>query len=474
MAPHSHLTPLTGISLRNFGIQVPIYATLSDIVVYAPKGLTRSAFALAERFKHAVEAKYHERASLYPSHPPPVIYNVFIVTDNFATFERNHPDLIGISSTGRPINHVYFPEREMQEMQDLTRATEIHPGVFLGNSADVPIWERGDPEAPFDSSTNPDGYDICVECHDQAQFPSPQLLKQAEDHLAALDALWATGYGAGGGAGGLALFSSATTAAPPRPPPNANTIIHFSFPAAPQGTPQTIAHLSPFISFLQSVLHRPRRCKILIYSHDGYTESSILALSLLMAEKRCSLPEAYLEMQVGRGRSFFVHQWDLGVLRRIEARYAREKGEEGRRREAEKAGREKWGWGALSLMGRQGSSSSQQQQQNAQQQQQNGQQQYGAQPPQIMPIPTLALSSSIPNMPSVAAEQQLQQQQTQTLQPTRRARSQTSPLLPALVDHHSWFNDDRFDGSFPSRVLPFLYLGNLYVVKYLILASSFY
>jgi dual specificity MAP kinase phosphatase len=34
--------------------------------------------------------------------------------------------------------------------------------------------------------------------------------------------------------------------------------------------------------------------------------------------------------------------------------------------------------------------------------------------------------------------------------------------LPSLFeDHQSWFNDPRFDGSFPSRVLPFLYLGNL-------------
>jgi dual specificity MAP kinase phosphatase len=30
-----------------------------------------------------------------------------------------------------------------------------------------------------------------------------------------------------------------------------------------------------------------------------------------------------------------------------------------------------------------------------------------------------------------------------------------------LVDHQTWFSDPRFDGSFPSRVLPFLYLGNL-------------
>lgn len=45
----------------------------------------------------------------------------------------------------------------------------------------------------------------------------------------------------------------------------------------------------------------------------------------------------------------------------------------------------------------------------------------------------------------------------------RRPRSQTSPNLPPHVDHQTWFNDPRFDGSFPSRVLPFLYLGNLYV-----------
>jgi len=43
-----------------------------------------------------------------------------------------------------------------------------------------------------------------------------------------------------------------------------------------------------------------------------------------------------------------------------------------------------------------------------------------------------------------------------------RPRASTSPWLPSLfADHQAWFNDPRFDGSFPSRVLPFLYLGNL-------------
>jgi len=167
-----------------------------------------------------------------------------------------------------------------------------------------------------------------------------------------------------------------------------------------------------------------RPAKILIYSQDGYTESSVLALSVLMSERRCSLPEGYLELQVGRGRSFFVQAWDLGVLRRIEGRYYAGCGAA---RERERAGRERWGWGAL--MGRSSSSSISSSNNTT----------------------SPALSTSIPSTTITPPEQQLQ----------RRARSQTSPLLPALVDHQSWFNDERFDGSFPSRVLPFLYLGNL-------------
>ena len=50
--------------------------------------------------------------------------------------------------------------------------------------------------------------------------------------------------------------------------------------------------------------YQPRPLKVLLYSSDGYTESSVPALCLLMAVKGLSLPEAYLEMQVGyRARS---------------------------------------------------------------------------------------------------------------------------------------------------------------------------
>jgi dual specificity MAP kinase phosphatase len=39
----------------------PIYATISDIVVYSPRGLTPKAIRLAELFRDSIQAKYDER-----------------------------------------------------------------------------------------------------------------------------------------------------------------------------------------------------------------------------------------------------------------------------------------------------------------------------------------------------------------------------------------------------------------------------
>lgn len=61
-----------GISLRNFGIQVPIYATLCDIVVYSPHGRSSAnAQRLAERFREAIVRKRVQRLrghGAMPSH----------------------------------------------------------------------------------------------------------------------------------------------------------------------------------------------------------------------------------------------------------------------------------------------------------------------------------------------------------------------------------------------------------------------
>jgi hypothetical protein len=78
-APHIRCPIPLRPALSDTLIPQPTYATLSDIVVYSPKGLTRSAFALAERFKHSIEAKARERERVGINYDP-IPYNVFVVT----------------------------------------------------------------------------------------------------------------------------------------------------------------------------------------------------------------------------------------------------------------------------------------------------------------------------------------------------------------------------------------------------------
>ncbi|KAF8632383.1 hypothetical protein AX15_001893 [Amanita polypyramis BW_CC] len=781
-----------GISLRNFAIQVPIYATLSDIVIYSPKGPTKRALALAERFRTAADRKRKERIqkqvaarlaasqeaaqgtgrqpgipflpSFYSDDATAAVstskqgdgqcceensseavslaarieqeldnsllhYNVFVLSANEEEMRREIPHLmmriainpessvsagweardipggsiplgggahtdrtdghlveqgnemvpeadaratssqmgdIGIDlnmdmgmdvdatsgqTENRPAqviddlesdnvpNTVDFAQREKDEMRDLTRASDIiscfpddleadqshdlsgtrtathwNPlvgQVFLGNASDVPFIAeqpvrltrvpqaneqptgadnameakdvdsetRDNEGCPFNyrSSNNPGsgyGYDICIECHDLAPFPSAAHLRAAEQHLVTLEKAWekrcrskldmkSLPQGIAEEHGGFVL--------PPRPPPNANTVIHLPCPSSPPNTQSTMASLMPLIKFLEKSIRpmemppslsgseagrvstlakrdsspssgssrrwssagspssllsgiayaanavrtrsfttpdlsssysanqlqdtRSRPLKVLVYSSDGYTESSVLALCLLMAARGLSLPEAYLELQTVKGRSFFVYQGDLGLLKRVDSRLQEEREREVMQRQVRERGQRKldgdrdmWlmsgthGWGmgwymndmaAASIRYATGSSAPH-----------YGHNHHGGRPaaksvssaqspleqyqqhPSSIDVSTAGKSATAPSMymGSPCSTQLSDLAPSDTLRPTGkgRPRASTSPWVPSLFgDHHSWFNDPRFDGSFPSRVLPFLYLGNL-------------
>lgn len=190
---------------------------------------------------------------------------------------------------------------------------------------------------------------------------------------------------------------------------------------------------------------RTRPLKILIYSADGYSESSSLALCMMMALRKLTLPEAYLELQLEKRRSFFVYPTEVAPMRRVEARLERD-------RAAAAAPQTRTGRPAAMSMsfaagavhsGFFGPAAQHQQQLQAQAQAE------GTPPP---PPGEAALSSSAPSGESALGGGAL----------ARRPRANTlPPPIAHLGDHQIWFNDPRFDGSFPSRVLPFLYLGNL-------------
>ncbi|KAF8440487.1 hypothetical protein L210DRAFT_3645628 [Boletus edulis BED1] len=658
-----------GISLRNFGIQLPLYTSISDIVVYSPKGPTPAVLRVASRFKMAVEKKRRERLERWVQagfqlelesheeqdpHSTPegfLKYGVYVLDANAEQLERDLPWLVvrkdgecagdcdrnvpprtesacyplsgmtGLTETtdGRLVgeleleaklaaeqaerlsgsvqstadsipsldwssdvppnvntrihrckraNTIDFARRERDEMRDLTRTSEIltvwgsdnrdvqadeasgsttatywNPNVgqvFLGNANDVPIWkpllrrrehvrpsvEPGcathpttslyldpfadpyishDPEkpSPFSTHTNDPscglGFDICIECHEHAPFPSVAHLRAAEEHIRSMEMEW------------VELWHrhwDQQGAIPPRPPPHPSAIIHFPFPSSPSPTPAGLNALLPVIRFLERMVmpgalgsltssvgsgcsngvpktppkahtlpspwppipessesrsgsttpqrpapgstsheypiniqksdlsdtttttpptYRPRPLKVLLYSSDGYTESSVPALCLLMAVKGLTLPEAYLEMQVTNRRSFFVYQSEVAFLKRVEGRL---------------------GVANISLRSRY----------------QYGDIQRGASGQAgHFPVPrnsanghrphalTINYGSSTPVVPLPAV--------STTTKHLRRPRANTLPSF--ISDHQSWFDDARFDGSFPSRVLPFLYLGNL-------------
>lgn len=72
-----------------------------------------------------------------------------------------------------------------------------------------------------------------------------------------------------------------------------------------------LAHL---LDFIDEQVTQGRR--ILIHCADGYTETSMLALSWVMYKERLRLPGAYLHLQ--ELRSFFVYSSDVEILKRVE------------------------------------------------------------------------------------------------------------------------------------------------------------
>ncbi|OJT14984.1 Dual specificity protein phosphatase PPS1 [Trametes pubescens] len=598
---------------------LPIYATVSDIVVYSPRGVTRTAIAVAEKFKQAVEIKLEERRARCPNPDALVVYNVFVLDASASEMAEKLPHLVvrteDASSSGAHTDGtdahtlgesddttrllrattIDFAQREKDEMRDLTQASEIvsfvdsesgpdpdvlagsntashwEPSVgqiFLGNSNDVPLPPdrrirmrtlRGDEddEDTFDWRTNDPsngyGYDLCIECHDYAPFPTSAHLRAAEEHLRVLEKRWIERCVA------EADSVDPKDPLPPRPPPSASYVVHLPFPSSPASSVVTVNTLLPFISFLERLLQplsgapltydiateqlspsrsqhsydghsrrntsagfmpsslpppssfptsfypsspstpgasytrtrstsatflpatspstpvangsasaspaplRTRPVKILMYSADGYTESSVLALCILMAMRGISLPEAYLTLQVEKRRSFFVYQSDLGVLRRVEARL-----EKDRTAQSQHSATTSSSTALQRQVPIQGEGDSTSEAQSPQ----GWVRSLGRAAAKSVSFTAPAMDDPAHASAAVSALAAVHPTRTrseseadagmQTPTPGRpRAHTMPPSRVPPWRDHQAWFNDARFDGSFPSRVLPFLYLGNL-------------
>jgi dual specificity MAP kinase phosphatase len=172
--------------------------------------------------------------------------------------------------------------------------------------------------------------------------------------------------------------------------------------------------------------------RILIHCQDGYTESSIIVLAYLMSSLSISLPEAFLHLQNQANRSFFLYPSDKPLLRKVDARLTADRkakaealvnsgssrsGSNRPTSPSTPSGMSKWkSWGMGFGKG------------------------------EALAVPSASASAQTPTVEVEVAKKMLVEEEKGGSDVAVRAKG--------------WFDDRRFDG-FPSRILPFLYLGNL-------------
>lgn len=202
-------------------------------------------------------------------------------------------------------------------------------------------------------------------------------------------------------------------------------IIHFDMYAT--GVPQGKVEFEIFYSRLLCLLNfmqdqSTRGRNILIHCSDGYTETSLLGLTWIMYHLKISLTEAYLYLQ--KKRSFFVYACDISTLRRIEHLLF---GQECIEPEPKRKKSEQYEFIQTLKIGDTHDSSDSSDSE--------------------IDHRVLYNDSYINNISNHGQSNVYRQLH---LSPTK----QEQELYP-------WFYSSRFEGSFPSRILPFLYLGNL-------------
>lgn len=117
--------PSPVVTLRNFGLQPALYASLSDICVYGPDGIDEDVIEVAQWMVEAQDEAFRARGGLGVRH------NVFVVRDEFSVFEREHPDAIRVDVEGLEKGRRSLVERDEEEMASMTGASRIGEGVWV-------------------------------------------------------------------------------------------------------------------------------------------------------------------------------------------------------------------------------------------------------------------------------------------------------------------------------------------------------
>ncbi|KAG0268853.1 tyrosine/serine/threonine protein phosphatase pps1 [Actinomortierella ambigua] len=425
-----------------------------------------------------------------------------VVTESFQSLEQQCPELIAVDSAGRPTQHnVDFWEQEREKMALLTRVSEIAPGVWLGNHTDVPTTRSdarslatpvspgpehssyfssitsfsGPPSAISISeaglhsinepSTPPNDYpplippistitstapqpSVCIECRAGATAPPSATLDHIRSSIPYASAPLPTKD-----IFHVVCSGSLTNCVEPHlfPPSTSSLSINTGFSTGVDGTPRNllpcqeeiaamhatqrtvaaqiaqgsesghailrmqIAQLVEMALFVEQVAnelpsptHQPsqRRHEVLLHCVDGYTDTSLLALSYIMLHYQLSLAEAYVKLQLDLGRSFFVYPNDALMMLQVEERI----------------------WDTIMKR------------RENEMQESNTTTTYNAE------------NDEGNSTPIESDNEDARPSDIWTVRPFHRQEHDLK---------YGWFYHQEFEGSFPSRILPFLYLGNL-------------
>ncbi|KAF2744203.1 hypothetical protein M011DRAFT_192546 [Sporormia fimetaria CBS 119925] len=293
--------PKDGFSVRNFQIQTCKLAMVSDIVVYGDDRTHSSRTNKLASTISKAQRKWEAANGL-----PNGTFNTFVLTDTFAELESKHPELIAIDSCGnttRPILDFCYWER--YEMCTMSRASEISSNVFLGPTPDPMLdsisWEE-------------EKYDLLVEASDIAHVPDSRSLTSIVTLLDSEDRKEPV----------VMEFPSSGSIMPP-------SWSHAEVDGLMETCKTLYALANP-----TEVNRKKRRKneeegtieldeitparKILIHCADGYTESSLLALTYYMYAEGVPAHEAWVQLHRDKGRNFFAYQQDALLLMQIQPR----------------------------------------------------------------------------------------------------------------------------------------------------------
>jgi len=300
----------------------------------------------------------------------------------------------------------------------------------LGNSQDVPIASTRSRPLSSDSSSslledgNPRSFAVCIESHDSAPLHSSDFLGQVEHALDTLQQQGQAFEDVRRLVHGEEVYEHKSTILRPQ----VDDILHIEALSSPMALGSTSRARTAYAHKIVDLAFwiRDQACppyhtnrlprRVLLHCPDGYTETTLLALTFIMVNRRIPAAEAYVYLQQECEKSFFVYPTDKETVLKLEQRVkdilAREDEEEDRAiewqnsREAESAGMERSDSGFVD-----------------------------------------------------STEDPLAAQRKSTTRPISIPERTEMRLTCPSID--PWFFGQTFEGHFPSRILPFLYLGNL-------------